>query len=131
MLSDQMMSGEAGNIPGLDSILRGEIMRKDALVNQLLNQNKEVHTEILAHLGIPSSPDPSLGRSMCSAHISHWMVWGWYVWLEHSCSCSLEAFLFAKKSKESIQDVWNLPFIFLLASRGGIPDSIQIFRPLF
>ena len=98
-----MMSGEAGNIPGLDSILRGEIMRKDALVNQLLNQNKEVHTEILAHLGIPSSPDPSLGRSMCSAHISHWMVWGWYVWLEHSCSCSLEAFLFAKKSKESIQ----------------------------
>merc|ERR1719234_2015644 len=37
----QMMSGEAGNIPGLDSILRGEIMRKDALVNQLLNQNKE------------------------------------------------------------------------------------------
>lgn len=38
-----MMSGEAaGNIPGLDSILRGEIMRKDALVNQLLNQNKEV-----------------------------------------------------------------------------------------
>merc|ERR1719234_1765570 len=38
----QMMSGEAGNIPGLDSILRGEIMRKDALVNQLLNQNKEV-----------------------------------------------------------------------------------------
>ena len=41
----QMMSGEAGNIPGLDSILRGEIMRKDALVNQLLNQNKEVGTE--------------------------------------------------------------------------------------
>ena len=41
-----MMSGEAGNIPGLDSILRGEIMRKDALVNQLLNQNKEVQKEI-------------------------------------------------------------------------------------
>ena len=40
-----MMSGEAGNIPGLDSILRGEIMRKDSLVNQLLNQNKEVGTE--------------------------------------------------------------------------------------
>ena len=40
------MSGEAGNIPGLDSILRGEIMRKDALVNQLLNQNKEVQKEI-------------------------------------------------------------------------------------
>ena len=84
-----MMSGEAGNIPGLDSILRGEIMRKDALVNQLLNQNKEVQTEILfGHFGIPLSPDPSLGRSMCTAHISHWLVWGWYVWLEHSCSYS-------------------------------------------
>ena len=42
MIIIQMMSGEAGNIPGLDSILRGEIMRKDALVTQLLNQNKEV-----------------------------------------------------------------------------------------
>ena len=41
-----MMSGEAGNIPGLDSILRGEIMRKDALVTQLLNQNKEVSQDI-------------------------------------------------------------------------------------
>ena len=40
------MSGEAGNIPGLDSILRGEIMRKDALVTQLLNQNKEVSQDI-------------------------------------------------------------------------------------
>ena len=26
--------------PGLDAILRGEIMRKDALINQLMNQNK-------------------------------------------------------------------------------------------
>ena len=70
-----MMSGEAGNIPGLDSILRGEIMRKDALVNQLLNQNKEVQKEIQAVLfGIPLLPDPSLGRSMCPAHISHWLV---------------------------------------------------------
>ena len=36
------MSGDAGNIPGLDSILRGEIMRKDALISQLANQNKEL-----------------------------------------------------------------------------------------
>ena len=70
------MSGEAGNIPGLDSILRGEIMRKDALVNQLLNQNKEVQTEILSHFGIPLSPDPSLGRSMCPSYFPYWMVLG-------------------------------------------------------
>merc|ERR1712013_903789 len=38
----QMMSGDTSNIPGLDSILRGEIMRKDALINQLVNQNKEM-----------------------------------------------------------------------------------------
>ena len=37
-----MMSGDTSNIPGLDSILRGEIMRKDALINQLVNQNKEM-----------------------------------------------------------------------------------------
>ncbi len=38
----QLMSGEAKNqnIPGLDGILRGEIMRKDALVRQLMDQNK-------------------------------------------------------------------------------------------
>jgi hypothetical protein len=36
------MSGDTGNIPGLDSILRGEILRKDALINQLHNQNKVV-----------------------------------------------------------------------------------------
>ena len=36
------MSGDTSNIPGLDSILRGEIMRKDALINQLVNQNKEM-----------------------------------------------------------------------------------------
>ncbi len=29
-------------IPGLDSILRGEILRRDALINQLHNQNKVV-----------------------------------------------------------------------------------------
>ena len=46
-----MMSGEAGNIPGLDSILRGEIMRKDGLVTQLLNQNKEVRLLELFFLG--------------------------------------------------------------------------------
>jgi len=38
----QIMSGDAGNIPGLDSILRGEIMRKDSLISQLANQNKEL-----------------------------------------------------------------------------------------
>ncbi len=37
------MSGDTGNIPGLDSILRGEILRKDALINQLHNQNKVVN----------------------------------------------------------------------------------------
>ena len=36
------MSGDTGNIPGLDSILRGEILRKDALITQLANQNKEL-----------------------------------------------------------------------------------------
>ena len=38
----QLMSGEPKNqnIPGLDTILRGEIMRKDTLINQLMNQNK-------------------------------------------------------------------------------------------
>ena len=36
------MSGEPRNqnIPGLDSILRGEILRKDTLIAQLMNQNK-------------------------------------------------------------------------------------------
>ena len=37
-----MMSGETTNIPGLDAILRGEILRKDALINQLVGQNKEL-----------------------------------------------------------------------------------------
>ena len=38
----QLMSGEPKNqnIPGLDTILRGEIMRKDTLITQLMNQNK-------------------------------------------------------------------------------------------
>lgn len=38
----QLMSGEAKNqnIPGLDGILRGEIMRKDGLIRQLMDQNK-------------------------------------------------------------------------------------------
>lgn len=38
----QLMSGEPKNqnIPGLDSILRGEILRKDALIRQLMDQNK-------------------------------------------------------------------------------------------
>ena len=36
------MSGDTSNIPGLDSILRGEILRKDALISQLANQNKEL-----------------------------------------------------------------------------------------
>ena len=38
----QLMSGEPRNqnIPGLDAILRGEIMRKDTLITQLMNQNK-------------------------------------------------------------------------------------------
>ena len=36
------MSGEPKNqnIPGLDSILRGEILRKDGLIRQLMDQNK-------------------------------------------------------------------------------------------
>ena len=37
-----MMSADATNIPGLDTILRGEIMRKDALIQQLVSQNKEL-----------------------------------------------------------------------------------------
>ena len=36
----QMMSSDSSNIPGLDTILQGEIMRKDALINQLVGQNK-------------------------------------------------------------------------------------------
>lgn len=38
----QLMSGDVKNqnIPGLDSILRGEILRKDALIRQLMEQNK-------------------------------------------------------------------------------------------
>ena len=38
----QLMSGEPRNqnIPGLDTILRGEILRKDTLITQLMNQNK-------------------------------------------------------------------------------------------
>lgn len=37
-----LMSGDPKNqnIPGLDSILRGEILRKDNLIAQLMNQNK-------------------------------------------------------------------------------------------
>ena len=38
----KMMSGDTTNIPGLDGILRGEILRKDALINQLVGQNKEL-----------------------------------------------------------------------------------------
>jgi len=38
----QMMSTDSSNIPGLDTILRGEIMRKDGLINQLVGQNKEL-----------------------------------------------------------------------------------------
>ena len=37
-----MMSGDTTNIPGLDGILRGEILRKDGLINQLVGQNKEL-----------------------------------------------------------------------------------------
>ena len=40
------MSGEPKNqnIPGLDAILRGEIMRKDTLIRQLMDQNKMLMT---------------------------------------------------------------------------------------
>ena len=37
-----MMSADSTNIPGLDTILRGEIMRKDGLISQLVGQNKEL-----------------------------------------------------------------------------------------
>ena len=42
----QLMSGDPKNqnIPGLDAILRGEIHRKDALIAQLMNQNKMLMT---------------------------------------------------------------------------------------
>ena len=42
----QLMSGEPKNqnIPGLDAILRGEIMRKDTLIRQLMDQNKMLMT---------------------------------------------------------------------------------------
>ena len=42
----QLMSGEPKNqnIPGLDTILRGEIMRKDTLIKQLMDQNKMLMT---------------------------------------------------------------------------------------
>ncbi len=38
----QLLSGDPKNqnIPGLDGILRGEIVRKDNLIGQLMNQNK-------------------------------------------------------------------------------------------
>ncbi len=38
----QLVSGDPKNqnIPGLDTILRGEIVRKDNLIGQLMNQNK-------------------------------------------------------------------------------------------
>ena len=40
------MSGEAKNqnIPGLDSILRGEVLRKESLIRQLMEQNKMLLT---------------------------------------------------------------------------------------
>ena len=42
----QLMSGEAKNqnIPGLDSILRGEVLRKESLIRQLMEQNKMLLT---------------------------------------------------------------------------------------
>ena len=42
VVMSQLMSGDAKNqnIPGLDSILRGEIVRKDGLIRQLMEQNK-------------------------------------------------------------------------------------------
>jgi hypothetical protein len=42
----QLMSGEPKNqnIPGLDGILRGEVMRKDVLIRQLMEQNKMLLT---------------------------------------------------------------------------------------
>ena len=42
----QLMTGDPKNqnIPGLDGILRGEIMRKDALIGQLMQQNKMLMT---------------------------------------------------------------------------------------
>ena len=38
----QLLSGDPKNqnIPGLDAILRGEIVRKDTLIGQLVSQNK-------------------------------------------------------------------------------------------
>ena len=38
----ELMSGDPKNqnIPGLDAILRGEIVRKDTLIGQLVSQNK-------------------------------------------------------------------------------------------
>ena len=42
----QLMSGDPKNqnIPGLDAILRGEVLRKDALIAQLMSQNKMLMT---------------------------------------------------------------------------------------
>ena len=39
----QLMSGDPKNqnIPGLDAILRGEVLRKDALIAQLMNQGND------------------------------------------------------------------------------------------
>lgn len=47
----QLMSGEAKNqnIPGLDAILRGEILRKDGLIRQLMDQNKMLLTHKERH----------------------------------------------------------------------------------
>ena len=40
----QLMSGDPKNqnIPGLDAILRGEVLRKDALIAQLMNQGNNL-----------------------------------------------------------------------------------------
>ena len=49
----QLMSGDPKNqnIPGLDAILRGEVLRKDALIAQLMNQGNNqsgfLHTFLL------------------------------------------------------------------------------------
>ena len=49
----QLMSGDPKNqnIPGLDAILRGEVLRKDALIAQLMNQGNDqsglIHTLFL------------------------------------------------------------------------------------
>ena len=57
------------NIPGLDAILRGEIMRKDALIAQLMNQvesEQKASPGVLVFFNAPVTGLPALLK-FCNA----------------------------------------------------------------